>query len=110
MDAENAQLKHNLKAMKSENLRLQKYIARTEAKHVTEINKVKATKNPTPPAFIVNIVGGFMEVAERIIASDDSDAKGVLRQLLENSTVANIVGSSAATLLTKSISRQRRAH
>ncbi|HZW25886.1 MAG TPA: hypothetical protein VFF26_10415 [Gallionella sp.] len=101
IDTENAQLKLNLKAMKLENLKLQKHIAVMKAKHVTEINKVKAAINPTLPGFVIQLVGGhFTEVAEKVIASDDSDAKGTLRQFLKNRTVSNIVGSSAATLLT----------
>lgn len=101
IDAENAQLKHDLKAMKSENLKFQKFIATMKAKHVTEINKVKVATNPTPPSFVLTDFGkSFTEVAKKVVASNDSDARGVLRQLLENSTVANIVGSGTATLLT----------
>jgi septal ring factor EnvC (AmiA/AmiB activator) len=100
IDTEIAQLKLDLKAMKSENLRLQKLIATMKAKHVTEINEVKAAVTPSPRFVLTDFGNSFTEVAKKIVASDDSDAKGVLRQLLENSTAVNIVGLNAVTLLT----------
>jgi len=39
------------------------------------------------------------ELAERVAASNDEEAKGLLRQLLENPIVASIIGAGAAALL-----------
>ena len=101
IDTETVQLKHYVKALESENLRLHKQMATLKAKHVTEINELKAAGTLKPPQFIVQVVEtSFTKVAERIAASNDPDAKASLRQLLECRTAGDIVGSSAAALLT----------
>jgi len=39
------------------------------------------------------------ELVERVAASNDDEAKSMLRKLFENSTVSNIIGAGAAALL-----------
>lgn len=46
---------------------------------------------------LVNI--SMKELVEKVAKSDDPQAKSMLRQLLENSTVASIVGAGASALL-----------
>ncbi|EKN3404397.1 hypothetical protein AB5J03_004414 [Yersinia enterocolitica] len=46
---------------------------------------------------LVNV--SITELVEKIAKSDDKQAKSMLRQLLENSTVASIVGAGASALL-----------
>lgn len=46
---------------------------------------------------LVNIT--INELVEKVAKSDDPQAKSMLRQLLENSTVASIVGAGTSTLL-----------
>ncbi len=41
----------------------------------------------------------IQELAEKIAASDDPEAKSALKKLLENSTVGSLIGAGAATLL-----------
>lgn len=46
---------------------------------------------------IINI--NVQELAEQVAKSDDTEAKGLLRQLLGNETVSGIIGEGVSTLL-----------
>lgn len=48
---------------------------------------------------VQTITISLAEVVKQVASSKDPDAKGLLRQLLENSTVAAVVGAGATTLL-----------
>ncbi|MFD3223911.1 hypothetical protein [Rahnella aceris] len=46
---------------------------------------------------LVNI--SFIELVQKVAKSDDTQAKSMLKKILENSTVASIVGAGASALL-----------
>ncbi len=48
---------------------------------------------------VQTITISLAEVVRQVASSKDSEAKGLLRQLLENNTVAAVVGAGATTLL-----------
>lgn len=88
----------NMLTLKVENITAKQHVSNSSSStyNIGSINgdQVQVGNNNSQT---VNI--SIRSLAEAIAKSDDSEAKSTMRNLLENSTVANIVGAGATALL-----------
>ncbi|EMQ2224062.1 TPA: hypothetical protein ACW7U9_004727 [Citrobacter freundii] len=89
----------HLMNLKVENLTEQMHSTRSPVSSTYNISSINATQVQVGNnnSQIANIT--MQELIERVSKSEDPEAKATLRTLLENSTVASIVGAGASALL-----------
>lgn len=89
----------HLMSLKVENLTEQMHSTRQPASPTYNISSINATQVQFGDnnSQIANI--SIQELIERVAKCEDPEAKSTLRKLLENSTVASIVGAGASSLL-----------